>query len=286
LWPEPTSREERRRIAAELDLTSATAVQLPSPPRLKLAIRGYLHAGELAQPQRTGETGSAEPETPAPTEAGPAGVSEVNGRTARRGDWVLLASTLTDLEGRIRSLADAPGGLPVAELASRFGLEPEMLLALCNDLVERGELSLRAGVLFPKTGAEASLSPMGRQLLGELRAARASGLQVDRLKALGAAKQMRALARAGLAVSLDGNIYLARETYFELVGRILQGLAQGERFSIAAAKERSGLSRKYIIPLLNRMEDDGMVRRDGDQRVVIGLPEAASDARTSGREAE
>jgi selenocysteine-specific elongation factor len=49
----------------------------------------------------------------------------------------------------------------------------------------------------------------------------------------------------------------------------LDGLSSGAAFSIPEAKERVGLSRKYIIPLLNRMEEDNLVRREGDQRVVV-----------------
>jgi selenocysteine-specific elongation factor len=203
-------------------------------------------------------------------------------RTVRRGDWVLDHETLGELEQRIRALAAAPGGLPVSELGSRFRMEQDMLLAVCTHLVQQEALSLRAGLLVPPGAAEASLSPMGRQLLAELRAAGPAGLELDRLKARGSAKEMRVLARAGLAVSLDANIYYHRDTYAELTERILAGLAPGDRLPIGEAKARSGLSRKYIIPLLNRMEDDGWVRREGDERVVTRAPGGESGARTNG----
>ncbi|WP_187270356.1 SelB domain-containing protein [Escherichia fergusonii] len=38
--------------------------------------------------------------------------------------------------------------------------------------------------------------------------------------------------------------------------------------SIADVRERTGLARKQLIPLLNRMERDGWVRREGDLRRV------------------
>ena len=48
----------------------------------------------------------------------------------------------------------------------------------------------------------------------------------------------------------------------------MEGLSSGSMFSIPEAKDKTGLSRKYIIPLLNKMEEKGMVKREGDSRVV------------------
>ncbi len=42
----------------------------------------------------------------------------------------------------------------------------------------------------------------------------------------------------------------------------------GDRFGVPEAKERTGLSRKYTLPILNRMEKDGLLRREQDARVV------------------
>jgi selenocysteine-specific elongation factor len=263
VWPGTTSRIDRRRISELFGSAAGTGREAGSPvpmslPRLRLGMKGYLRASEL-------------------TEGDAAGMN-----TVRREGWVLFADTLRELEESIRALAASAGGLPVSELASRFRMDQEMLVAVCTDLVRREELSLRAGVLLPRGGAETSLSPMGRQLLTDLRAAGAAGLQLDRLKALGSAKELRTLARGGLAVSLDANIYYDRDTYAELTGRILEGLAPGDRLPIPEAKARSGLTRKYIIPLLNRMEADGWVRRDGDERVVTRVPGGESGARPSG----
>jgi selenocysteine-specific elongation factor len=42
-----------------------------------------------------------------------------------------------------------------------------------------------------------------------------------------------------------------------------------EKISISDAKQITGLSRKYLIPLLNRIERDGLVRRLGDFRIKV-----------------
>jgi len=312
LWPGPTTRTERRRIAALLAETPAPAAgpvpasasaPFPGPappaaplptvaavppaaaalslPRLQLAMRGYLRAREAKGGGAAGGGSAGAGRRPGATAGvGAAGQADA-AQTVRRGDWILLPETLRELEEQIRALAGNPGGLPVSELGSRFRMEQEMLVAVCTHLVQREELALRSGVLLPRGDPQAGLSPMGRQLLEELRAAGDTGLQLDRLKARGSAKEMRVLARAGLAVSLDANIYYDRDTYAALTNRILTGLAPGDRLPISEAKARSGLTRKYIIPLLNRMQDDGWVRREGDERVVTRAAGGETGARTS-----
>lgn len=76
------------------------------------------------------------------------------------------------------------------------------------------------------------------------------------------------LCKGNRIVPLDGSFYMDKDAYLSLVQRILSGHAVGERFPIAEAKQATGLSRKYILPLLNRMERDGWVKRWGDDRVI------------------
>jgi selenocysteine-specific elongation factor len=113
---------------------------------------------------------------------------------------------------------------------------------------------------------------MGRQLLRDLREGGERGLELNKLKVAGARKELRILARAGLAVPLEGDIYYEKQIYLDLVRRCLEELEVGGTLTIARTKERTGLSRKYVIPLLNRMERDGFVKRSGDDRVITKKP--------------
>lgn len=117
------------------------------------------------------------------------------------------------------------------------------------------------------------LSPFGRRLYGLLAEAGAEGLDVHHLGIQGAVGELDGMDRLGLAVRLEGGLFLSVAAYRSLVARILEGLAPEDSFPIAQAKERSGLSRKLLIPLLNRMAGDGFVRRADSDRVVLKLPE-------------
>jgi selenocysteine-specific elongation factor len=194
---------------------------------------------------------------------------------------------LATLEEEVLRLAAQPGGTRTAELAGALAgtlagaLDLPSLAAVVDALVAAGRLTSRGGLLFAGADPERSLSPFGRQLLADLRRAGGEGLEPKRLKIAGAQKEMATLARSGLAVSLDGAIYYAADTYRSLVAAILAGRTAGSLLELAAAKQASGLSRKYLIPLLNRMELDGWVKREGDARRVTRTPAAAAAAGTA-----
>jgi len=266
IWAGPADRHARPRLAAAL-----RAMPRPLGPRdrarLELAVRGRVLRQEL----------EGEP----PPEA------------AARGDWLFHAGTLAALEEEVLRLAAQPGGTRTAELAGALAgaiasapagaldLPSSALEAVVDALVRAGRLAARGGLLFAGADPERSLSPFGRQLLADLRRAGGEGLEPKRLKIAGAQKEMATLARSGLAVSLDGAIYYAADTYRSLVAAILAGRPAGSLLELAAAKQASGLSRKYLIPLLNRMELDGWVKREGDARRVTRAPAAAGTAGTA-----
>jgi selenocysteine-specific elongation factor len=195
-------------------------------------------------------------------------------RTVELEGWILAREHMDQLEKRIRELAAAQGGLGTGELATKLRSAPEALLRLiAGKLAERGVLTLRGGILFASGGQSPPVSPMGRQLLLDLRAGGARGLELSKLKIAGAAKELRNLVRIGLAISLDGEIYYDKEAYLGLVQSCLAGLEVGGVLTIAEAKNRTQMSRKYVIPLLNRMESDGFVKRRGDERIVSAKPQ-------------
>ena len=95
-----------------------------------------------------------------------------------------------------------------------------------------------------------------------------AGLQLKEIPDPGARSELRNLARMEKVVALEGEIYFSRESFDALARVILEGLDAGTSFSIPEAKEKTGLTRRYMIPFLNKMEEKGLVRRDGDSRVV------------------
>ncbi len=76
------------------------------------------------------------------------------------------------------------------------------------------------------------------------------------------------LCKEGMIVPLDSSLFLEAQAYRSLLGSLLKNRSVGSLITLAEAKQVTSLSRKYLLPFLNRMERDGWVKRRGDDRVI------------------
>ncbi|MBF8449424.1 selenocysteine-specific translation elongation factor [Aeromonas dhakensis] len=240
-----------------------------NPATLQLGLNGYVLASRFAQ----------RPEQVTPL-----------------GEWLLDSCWLAQIRDQLlTTLASEP--LSAAELTTRFGialpvtqallqqLKSEQLVRLHHDkwqpgsgeseddLGEEAQLVLKVVRDQGKEGYEpGKLGPGGVALdpfiTRQLPAALQQGLQQK-----GALqKQLRNLARLRYLVQLDGPIYYDAELYNQMVAAVLAGQQVGDLIDMASLKEITGLSRKYAIPFCLRMEMDGWVRREENERRVLRLP--------------
>ncbi|MGL6309542.1 selenocysteine-specific translation elongation factor [Aeromonas veronii] len=217
------------------------------------------------------------------------------------GEWLLDNCWLAQSRDQLlATLASEP--LSAAELATRFGialpvtqallqqLKSEQLVRLHHDkwqpgsgeseddLGEEAQLVLKVVRDQGKEGYEpGKLGPGGVELdpfiTRKLPAALQQGLQQK-----GALqKQLRNLARLKYLVQLDGPIYYDVELYNQMVAAVLAGQQVGDLIDMASLKEITGLSRKYAIPFCLRMEMDGWVRREENERRVLRLPQTQDE---------
>jgi selenocysteine-specific elongation factor len=186
---------------------------------------------------------------------------EAAGETVRLGEWIFLASWLEKISQDIVALVGQPAGMSALELAGKMRVDADALRTVLDSLVKQKTVAAR-GTLFFARGAEAAeLPPAAARLLAEILGRGRTGWE-------GTHPELNTLVRLGRVVPLEAGIFYAKETYDRLAGELLAGRASGDRFSVPEAKERIGLSRKYTLPLLNRMEKDGLLRREQDARVV------------------
>lgn len=240
-----------------------------NPATLQLGLNGYVLASRFAQ----------RPEQVTPL-----------------GEWLLDSCWLAQSRDQLlATLANEP--LSAAELTTRLGialpvtqallqqLKSEQLVRLHHDkwqqgsgeseddLGEEAQLVLKVVRDQGKEGYEpGKLGPGGVALdpfiTRQLPAALQQGLQQK-----GALqKQLRNLARLKYLVQLDGPIYYSAALYNQMVAAVLAGQQVGDLIDMASLKEITGLSRKYAIPFCLRMEMDGWVRREENERRVLRLP--------------
>ncbi|MGN5261722.1 selenocysteine-specific translation elongation factor [Aeromonas hydrophila] len=245
-----------------------------SPATLQLGLNGYVAASRFDQ----------RPEQVTPL-----------------GEWLLDNCWLAQSRDQLlATLASEP--LSAAELTTRFGialpvthallqqLKSEQLIRLHHDkwqpgsgeseddLGEEAQLVLKVVRDQGKEGYEpGKLGPGGVELdpfiTRKLPAALQQGLQQK-----GALqKQLRNLARLKYLVQLDGPIYYDVALYNQMVTAVLAGQQVGDLIDMASFKEITGLSRKYAIPFCLRMEMDGWVRREENERRVLRLPQTQDE---------
>ena len=242
-WTESASRTELRRLSSYLssirDLDDDESV-------FRLKVFGYTQIHSGAAVDKTSGDGSSQ-----------------------LGSWLVVNQHRDRWESEIRDRIDDTGTVTASNLADGFELPPELVESMCDRLVRDGSLKKDGTRYRSASNATVSLSPSAKTLLEELRKSGRRGLEPSKVKIAGTQAELRNLNRLGLAKSLDGSIYYSTEVYLAVRDEILQNLEAGARITIADARERTGLSRKYILPLLNRMESDGLLRREGDVRVIL-----------------
>lgn len=212
------------------------------------------------------------------------------------GEWLLDNHWLAQSRDQLlATLASEP--LSAAELTTRFGialpvmhallqqLKSEQLIRLHHDkwqpgsgeseddLGEEAQLVLKVVRDQGKEGYEpGKLGPGGVALDPFITRKLPAALQQGLLQKGALQKQLRNLARLKYLVQLDGPIYYDTALYNQMVAAVLAGQQVGDLIDMASFKEITGLSRKYAIPFCLRMEMDGWVRREENERRVLRLP--------------
>ncbi|MFQ1904580.1 selenocysteine-specific translation elongation factor [Aeromonas veronii] len=217
------------------------------------------------------------------------------------GEWLLDNCWLAQSRDQLlATLASEP--LSAAELATHFGialpvtqallqqLKSEQLIRLHHDkwqpgsgeseddLGEEAQLVLKVVRDQGKEGYEpGKLGPGGVELDPFITRKLPAALQQGLLQKGALQKQLRNLARLKYLVQLDGPIYYDAELYNQMVAAVLAGQQVGDLIDMASLKEITGLSRKYAIPFCLRMEMDGWVRREENERRVLRLPQTQDE---------
>jgi selenocysteine-specific elongation factor len=155
----------------------------------------------------------------------------------------------------------------------------ELFRAALEGLAAAGKLSV-SGDLVRRAGREIALQPEEARAKEQIAAEFVrAGLTVPSVKEVlarlsvevrRAQKILQILLREKVLVKVSADLIFHREA----IERLRQLLAdykkqKGERLSIAAFKEMTGISRKYAIPLLEYLDREKVTNRVGDERVIL-----------------
>jgi selenocysteine-specific elongation factor len=172
-------------------------------------------------------------------------------------------------------------GIAREDLRSSLGkrVREETFRAALEELAAEKKLDPQ-GEFVKRAGSEISLQPEEAKAKGEIEKAFAdAGLAVPSVKevlaklsveAKRAEKLLQILLREKNLVRVSPELIFHRDALAHLKERLATyKKAKGERISVPAFKDLTGITRKYAIPLLEYLDRERVTRRAGDERVIL-----------------
>ena len=173
-------------------------------------------------------------------------------------------------------------GAPREEARSAVGLPAKRFNALVERLVADGRLAERGSVLALPSHRPRLSEDQERRWLGARAALAKDPLQPPSPAQLEAEhgidrELVAALAERGDVVRIGTEAVFLPDavTRFALV--VIDELAASGSITVARARDLSGSSRKHVLPLLQFLDDRGLTRRSGDDRILVLTPETARE---------
>jgi len=153
-------------------------------------------------------------------------------------------------------------GVEVQTLATAVRVDPARLRAAITSgdglVVERGVVRLAS-----HRGRVAD-SPEAQALIARLEAEPFAPPDPATLDADGGL--VRTLVREGALVDLDGIVFAAA-ALDDARARVQDALRERGSLTVADARDLLGSTRKFVLPILNRLDAEGVTRRRGDERI-------------------
>ncbi len=164
-------------------------------------------------------------------------------------------------------------GAPVNDLRAKSRVPAELFDRVLHDLVSTGKLSSDAG-LIRQPGFSAELSgpedKLAKALLGDLTGAGAEPPTVAELAQRHgerAVSVLRFLERTQAVVQVEPGRFYTTETLRAVLDRLKAAMPEKREYSPAELREALGTSRKYLIPLLEYCDRQGLTARTETGRI-------------------
>jgi selenocysteine-specific elongation factor len=168
------------------------------------------------------------------------------------------------------------------EARSALGLPAKRFSALVERLVVDKRIAERGSVLALPSHRPRLSEDQERRWLGAREALAKDPLQPPSPAQLetehGLDRELvAALAERGDVVRIGTEAVFLPEAVTRFARVVVDELAASGSITVARARDLSGSSRKHVLPLLQFLDDRGLTRRHGDDRVLVLTPDAARE---------
>ncbi|MDQ2953203.1 MAG: selenocysteine-specific translation elongation factor [Chloroflexota bacterium] len=171
-------------------------------------------------------------------------------------------------------------GAPREEIREAVALAPKRFAALIARLVADGRIAERGALLAlpehkPVLSADQEQSwARARAALQRDPARPPTPAQLEADHGLGR-EVVAALAERGDLVRIGTEAVFLPETVLSFAETVIAELAVAGTVTVSRARDLTASSRKHVLPLLALLDDNGLTRRQGDDRILVLTPDAA-----------
>jgi selenocysteine-specific elongation factor len=165
-------------------------------------------------------------------------------------------------------------GFPLNKFQSYFYyLKPEIFNYLVDSLINTDKIGLKKGILF-LLSRKSEVSSQQKVLISKiLKILKDNPTNPPNEKMLisqiaGSKEIIDFLIQEGEIVKLSEGILLESKNYDIMKNKLIDFLKINGSISIAQVRELLGISRKYIIPLLNKMDEEKITQRRENVRIL------------------
>jgi selenocysteine-specific elongation factor len=192
-----------------------------------------------------------------------------------------MRSAITEKIERFQRENPLMPGMTREELRSSIGrrVKPEVFRAALGELIAQKKLEVQ-GEIVKRAGSGITLQPDEQAAMEKIEAAfRSGGLAVPSVKdvlaglsveAKRAEKLLHVLLREKSLIRVSPELIFHQAALTHLKERLsAYKTSSGERISVPAFKDLTGITRKYAIPLLEYLDRERVTRRTGGERVIL-----------------
>lgn len=204
----------------------------------------------------------------------------VNGYTEASGeipDYAIKVSNffvkkdyLNSLLERLKNLIEnKKEGISFEDIRNYLNINNAFTKVFIDYSVEN-EILMPFNNIYKKYNEEITLNNSQKILLEKLKKEDLNGLDEKTIRTFtNGMKDIKILSASKKAVYLDEGIYYHIDVYNRIKKLILQNTKTNDIITIASVRDKTGLSRKYVLPILNAFEREKLVRREGSERIVL-----------------
>lgn len=173
------------------------------------------------------------------------------------------------LEKSKKLIDSKKNGISFEDIRNSFNIDNAFTKAFIDYLIQI-KMIMPFNNIYKKYNQNIELNNSQKILLEKLKKEDLNGLEERTIKSLpNGIKDIKVLSALKLAIYLEDGIYYHIESYNKAKNLILKDAKPKDIITIAFVKEKTKLSRKYVIPLLNALEREKLLKRNGNDRIVI-----------------